>query len=73
MGFKINQTVYHYQYGEGTISDIFSGVMIIKFENTVRTFFPSGIEHINDKFPTLSCTPYDLVSGGFSLPKNNTK
>lgn len=67
MGFKLDETVFHFQYGDGLVELATSSMLLVKFANSTRNFLPSGKEHINDKFPTLSHTPYNLIDGGFSI------
>ena len=67
MGFQLDDRVFHFQHGEGSVDLSTSSVLLVTFANSTRNFLPSGKEHINDKFPTLSHTPYNLIDGGFSI------
>ena len=75
--FKKGDTVYHWKYGEGKITDIYSEdagtshpITSCFGSDNYQTFMLDG-RFINDEQPTLSFTPYDLVKRGFSQARPN--
>lgn len=65
----IGVKVYHHNYGQGTIKKVLSyygdKALQVQFNSTTEIFKYNG-KQVTETKPTLSLTPYDFVSGGFT-------
>ncbi|MEK6879842.1 MAG: hypothetical protein AABY22_09560 [Nanoarchaeota archaeon] len=73
--FKLNDRVFDFRYGWGTISCIFDNnltnyILKVTFDNVNYMTYTWDGRNTPHSPQYLSLTPYDLVSGGFSQRKS---
>lgn len=68
--FKKGDSVFDIRLGWGVVDDISEGITAypiwVNFKSKQEKYTPEGKFLVEDRYPTLSLTEYDLVNGGFS-------
>jgi hypothetical protein len=68
--FQVGDRVFYHRFGWGEITYITVDILypiIVYFDNTITEYFTiDGCLDIDHKYPSLSFTEYNFITGGFS-------